>query len=182
MIEFIERIREDLTAIHQTEGLVRCKQEKAWCRQIAANFFNRGITAFASVGYPLSARVDNPCRPTECDLVINVAPREWFWIEAKVIWKDSTSAAHYLAQEAVEDARKLDHLRRPEAAHVGLLMIGLDATKRSQYHLEHDVNGRYVRNAGIASWQGRYYSLTPSGNYRVHLWFWWRPVNIIVAR
>ena len=168
------QIFNDLRAIHASEGLAQAKFEKRGCRLIADRFFSRGTPAFASVAYPEKARV-NPQRADECDLVIAVNAGEWLWIEKKVIWKPG--AAHYIAIEAVNDARKLDTLARPEASYVGLLMIGLDATKRPAARLTTDVNGRYVNAAKIGSWRRHHCELDPAEGYRIDVWFWWRSVD-----
>lgn len=176
MNEITDLLMNDLAEIHKGSCLVQAKFEKRCCRLIAQRFFERGIPAFASVDYPENAR-ENPAKPDECDLVISTGAAGWLWIEKKVIWKGVGAAAHYLRQEAVTDARKLDRLRRPEAAFAGLLMVGLDNTKRESARLERDVEGIYVEAAKVSAWKHAYRPLDPVEGYRVHVWFRWRPVD-----
>jgi hypothetical protein len=174
MRQLVKRLFSDLREIHQSIGLVQPKFEKRGCRIIAQRFFDRGTPAFSSVGYPENAR-NRAQKADECDLVIAVNSRDWLWIEKKVIWKPG--AGHYISVEAVADARKLAGLRPPQAAYIGLLMLGLDSTKRESANLCKDVDIAYVRNARIKDWNRTYERLDAAKACRLHAWFWWRPVR-----
>ena len=176
MSKVLSALREGVAHVHLTESLINCG-EKRLCRQLAQRFFDANIPAFASVGYPERCRAHNLARPDECDLVIQLPAKKWLWVECKIIWKGKGAAAHYLAQEAVRDPRKLDRLGRPEASHVGVLMVGLDRTIRETARLGLDVEGWYTKKARLGSWHRQAWTLKDAGGFRVSVWLWWRPVG-----
>jgi hypothetical protein len=174
MKQIMQRLNRDLSQFHEEIGLGAQSHEKAICRHIASCFFARGTPAFACTAYPASSRGGDRIRRDECDLVIRTSARDWLWIEAKQIWKPG--AAHWLWVDAVNDVKKLASLRAPEAAYVGILLVGVDTTKRERHYLSGDID-RFVRRAGLGLWTTSCSEFDSPIGMRISAWAWWRPVT-----
>lgn len=174
----IRSIQDSVRDFHGLFDLASESNEKGICRHVATSFFRKGAPAFACVGYPHNARIEDGVTRAECDLVVAVSRKEWLWVEAKQIWKGGKGdAAHWLWEGARNDVRKLSTLCPPEASHVAIMLLALDKTVRQGHSLQEDIEGRFTEMTGLANWRNAHQKLDQKGERRVSVWFWWRPTE-----
>lgn len=175
-----------------------------WEEPISAGLSQRltrkGFNSAEEVRYPFGGR---------CDLVIQLSASERLWIEVKTAFRPclrpvKSPGARYaydyegdnlydpggdgswkagVADVRKKDILKLQRLSRPEADHIGILLLGFDKVSwplrddelYERLPPELDVwNAEHSDRSGT-SWADRYEVRARKG-FRDRVWFWHRPV------
>ena len=164
--------------------------------QCEVEWSNRLAELLNQCSYPTEREQPYPDSPRKkCDLVVTLPLAEKCWIEVKGAWRDywggkNTTYRTYLLHPLVPgldeskthtvplDLEKLSTLHRPEAHHVGLLLIGFEDPDDS---MDQDIT-ELTKLARLGPpWSlvyGEWMSPIHEGQ-QVRCWFWHRPTVMV---
>jgi hypothetical protein len=174
---------------HSQHGRPKPRTEPEWIVRLAHLLEELGVHTIREAIYPALEE----SRKKRCDLLMYMPTGEKVWVEVKGAWKEYWGNHNewiyrsYLLHPLVPsldqakthtvplDLEKLAVLHKPEADHVGMLLVGFDSTTAP---MDDDVR-ELCRLAGLdhEPWQmltdGWDDARRPSG--RVRCWLWMRP-------
>lgn len=182
--------------VNQRDGYTRSKvkDETAITFGVAEKLFRRGMSAFAEVRYPdhVTRVIGSP--GSRCDIVAHLGNDEFAWLEVKpyyAVWWDSDSieesnkrkgSAKYISGLADDCTRKLSHLRQPQAAFVGALLVAFETeSDRVDQRLVQRNVAKHVADWELGCqdesgsvWPSRLEGAPRELSFYTRCWFWWR--------